>query len=53
LLTSCAIVTTVANELLMRVHDRMPVMLDLEAQEKWLEICICEICIWPPDKDLA
>ena len=35
-LTSCAIVTTTANELLMTVHDRMPVILAEEAQEKWL-----------------
>jgi putative SOS response-associated peptidase YedK len=34
---SCAIVTTNANELLMPVHDRMPVMLPENAYEMWLD----------------
>ncbi len=35
-ITSCAIITTSANELLATIHDRMPVILDDEAQERWL-----------------
>jgi putative SOS response-associated peptidase YedK len=35
-LTSCAIITTTPNELLATIHDRMPVILDANAQEKWL-----------------
>jgi len=34
---SCAIVTTNANELLLPVHDRMPVMLPESAYEMWLD----------------
>ncbi len=35
-ITSCSIITTVPNELLATIHDRMPVMLAPEAQDKWL-----------------
>ena len=35
-ITSCSIITTVANELLATIHDRMPVILMPEAQEQWL-----------------
>lgn len=35
-ITSCAIITTAPNELLAAIHDRMPVILKTEAQEKWL-----------------
>jgi len=35
-LTSCAIVTCPANADLATVHDRMPVILDREARERWL-----------------
>jgi putative SOS response-associated peptidase YedK len=35
-ITSCAIITTSPNELLATIHDRMPVILDDEAQERWL-----------------
>jgi len=35
-ITSCAIITTTANELLATIHDRMPVILDADAQERWL-----------------
>jgi putative SOS response-associated peptidase YedK len=36
-ITSCAIITTNANELLMPVHDRMPVILRPESYEAWLD----------------
>ena len=35
-ITSCAIITTIPNELLAPIHDRMPVILNTEAQDKWL-----------------
>src|SRR5216683_7055516 len=35
-ITSCAIITTTPNELLATIHDRMPAILDTEAQERWL-----------------
>ena len=35
---SCAIVTTAANELLLPVHDRMPVILPEQAYRLWLDI---------------
>jgi putative SOS response-associated peptidase YedK len=34
--TSCTIITTGANELLAKVHDRMPVMLPEKDEWKWL-----------------
>ena len=34
---SCAIITTEANELLRPIHDRMPVILQPEAYEAWLD----------------
>ena len=34
---SCAIITTDANELLLPVHDRMPVILNEESYELWLD----------------
>jgi putative SOS response-associated peptidase YedK len=36
-LETCAIVTTGANELIRTVHDRMPVILDREAETVWLD----------------
>jgi putative SOS response-associated peptidase YedK len=36
-IASCAIITTVANELLASIHDRMPVILPSESQDKWLD----------------
>jgi putative SOS response-associated peptidase YedK len=33
---TCAIVTTAANELLHRLHDRMPIILDHALQSRWL-----------------
>jgi len=35
-ITSCSIITTAANDLLATIHDRMPVILDPDAQDKWL-----------------
>lgn len=35
-ITSCAIITTSPNELLVTLHDRMPVILKPESQESWL-----------------
>jgi putative SOS response-associated peptidase YedK len=35
-ITSCSIVTTMPNELLATIHDRMPVILGPEAQDTWL-----------------
>jgi len=34
--TSCAIITTTANELLAQIHDRMPVIVRPESYELWL-----------------
>jgi len=35
-ITSCAIITTTANELLAEIHTRMPVILGSESQNLWL-----------------
>jgi putative SOS response-associated peptidase YedK len=37
LVTSCAIITTKANELVGELHDRMPAILLPEVQEAWLD----------------
>lgn len=36
-LRSCAILTTAANEAVAPLHDRMPVILDRDAEEAWLD----------------
>ena len=36
-ITSCAIITTAANELIGGLHDRMPAMLSTELQDAWLD----------------
>ena len=36
LVRSCAIITTSPNELMEPIHDRMPVILSLNAEEPWL-----------------
>ena len=36
-ITSCAIITTPANELVAELHDRMPAILPLDVQETWLD----------------
>jgi putative SOS response-associated peptidase YedK len=35
-ITSCAIITTIANNLLAPIHGRMPVLLAQEFQDTWL-----------------
>jgi putative SOS response-associated peptidase YedK len=35
---TCTIVTTEANELLQRIHDRMPVILAREDYDRWLDV---------------
>ena len=35
--TSCTIITTVANDLLRPIHDRMPVILQREQEDLWLD----------------
>jgi len=35
-ITSCAIITTTANALLVRIHDRMPVILRSQSYNTWL-----------------
>lgn len=37
LITSCAIITTAANELVSELHNRMPAMLSPEFHEAWLD----------------
>lgn len=34
---TCAIITTTANDLLAQIHDRMPVILDPDAEARWLD----------------
>ena len=36
-LLSCSIITTGPNELMLPIHDRMPVILHPEAEEEWLD----------------
>ena len=36
-ISSCAIITTAANDLLAPIHDRMPVILPRELEELWLD----------------
>jgi putative SOS response-associated peptidase YedK len=35
---SCAVITTEANEVMRPIHDRMPVILDTEAESVWLDL---------------
>ena len=37
---SCAIVTTTANDLLLPIHDRMPVILPRESESLWLDASV-------------
>ena len=39
-ISSCSIITTVANDLLRPIHDRMPVILPEEQEEFWLDASI-------------
>ena len=34
---SCTIITTAANEIMKSIHDRMPVVLDPDVYESWLQ----------------
>jgi putative SOS response-associated peptidase YedK len=36
-ITSCAIITTRPNDLVAAIHDRMPVILSPQSQERWLD----------------
>jgi putative SOS response-associated peptidase YedK len=36
-ISSCAIITTEPNELMVDIHDRMPVILSREDEQKWLD----------------
>jgi putative SOS response-associated peptidase YedK len=36
-ITSCAIITTAANEMVAELHDRMPAILSAEVRESWLD----------------
>ena len=42
-INSCTIITTEANELLKAVHDRMPVILDREAEDVWLDPLVVDL----------
>jgi putative SOS response-associated peptidase YedK len=35
--TSCTIVTTTSNEMMLSFHERMPVILDPEQYDQWLD----------------
>lgn len=53
---SCTIVTTEANELVKKVHPRMPVILEKPGEKRWLDPPIAEYeslvpCFTPLDKD--
>ena len=39
-ISSCSIITTVANDLLRPIHDRMPVILPKDLEEFWLDVSI-------------
>ena len=53
---SCTIVTTEANEMMAKLHDRMPVILDKKDWELWLdhdankESLLFVICPYPADE---
>ena len=40
MIRTCTIITTNANELVTPVHDRMPVILPVEARDEWLNSSI-------------
>jgi putative SOS response-associated peptidase YedK len=39
---TCAVITTAPNELMLPIHDRMPVMLGEQATERWLDPALTE-----------
>ena len=44
-ITSCTILTTTANEILSSIHDRMPVILNREAETLWLDHAVQDVAI--------
>ncbi len=40
MISSCAIITTAANDLLKPIHERMPVILDRESEALWLDATV-------------
>ena len=49
-LESCTIITTDANELASRVHNRMPVILDPADHDAWLAGDEIPLIPYPPDR---
>jgi putative SOS response-associated peptidase YedK len=54
--SACTIVTTEANELVKKVHPRMPVILEKTGEKRWLDPSLIEYeslvpCFTPLDKD--
>ena len=54
---ACTIVTTEANELVKKVHPRMPVILEKPCEKQWLDPSIADYeslvpCFTPLDKDM-
>jgi putative SOS response-associated peptidase YedK len=41
-LTTCTIITTVADAFMSRLHHRMPVMLSMEAAQAWLDTAVTD-----------
>jgi putative SOS response-associated peptidase YedK len=57
-LRSCAILTTAANAAVAPLHDRMPVILDRDAESEWLDprtpaLRLIELLAALPDSDTA
>ncbi len=48
IIRSCTIVTTMANELLQTIHDRMPVILPREAEELWMDPKVQDVELLSP-----
>jgi putative SOS response-associated peptidase YedK len=42
ILRTCTIITTAANELLQKIHDRMPVILEKSGETMWLDTSIAD-----------
>jgi putative SOS response-associated peptidase YedK len=47
-LVTCTLITTTPNELIARVHDRMPVILHEEDYEAWLDPSLSDVCALQP-----
>jgi putative SOS response-associated peptidase YedK len=39
LISPCTILTTISNELMSPLHDRIPVILDMQVEVLWLDSC--------------